>query len=142
MDELTIPFLGSERARQQYPFRSLKDQGAVLAGGSDWPVSTADPLAEIAVAATRVAEVQGGAPPEPFLAEQALPMEDALAAFTAGSAFVNHLDAEAGTLSPGKMADLVVLATNPFELEPRHLPQAAVQLTLVGGQAVYDRGTV
>ncbi len=142
MDELTIPFLGSERACQQYPFRSLKDQGAVLAGGSDWPVSTADPLAEIAVAATRVAEVQGGAPPEPFLAEQALPMEDALAAFTAGSAFVNHLDAEAGTLSPGKMADLVVLATNPFELEPRHLPQAAVQLTLVGGQAVYDRGTV
>jgi hypothetical protein len=142
MDELTIPFLGPERAGQQYPFRSLADRGAVLAGGSDWPVSTANPLEEIAVAVGRVGPGGDGPTVEPFLPTECLPLATAFSAFTAGSAFVNHLEATTGTLSPGKEADLVVLAGDPFTLEPTALPQATVELTMVGGRTVYDRGTV
>ncbi len=142
MDELTIPFLGPERTGQQYPFRSLADRGAVLAGGSDWPVSTANPLEEIAVAVGRVGPGGDGPTREPFLPAECLPLATAFSAFTAGSAFVNHLEATTGTLSPGKQADLVVLAADPFTLEPTALPQATVELTMVGGRKVYDRGTV
>jgi predicted amidohydrolase YtcJ len=142
MDELTIPYLGPQRAGRQYPFRSLADKGAVLAGGSDWPVSTANPLAEIAVAVARAAPGGEGGPAEPFLPQERLPLAAAFSAFTAGSAYVNHLEASTGTLSPGKLADLVVLAGDPFRLEPPRLPQAEVELTMVGGRMVFDRGTV
>jgi predicted amidohydrolase YtcJ len=142
MDDLTIPFLGPERTEHQYPFRSLADLGALLAGGSDWPVSTANPLEEIAVAVTRRAlPGTSGKPsaPPPFLPEQSLPLAMAISAFTSGSAYVNHLEAVSGTLEAGKAADLVVLAADPFALPPELLPQAEVQITMVGGRVVFDR---
>ncbi len=143
MDELTIPFLGPERSPHQYPFRDLADSGAVLAGGSDWPVSTANPLEEIAVAATRRAPPDGaGGPPSlpPFLPEQGLPLATALSAFTAGSAYVNHLEHLTGTLEAGKAADLVVLAQDPFAVGPERLPEAQVEITMVDGRVVFHRG--
>ncbi|MGC8472791.1 MAG: amidohydrolase [Candidatus Dormibacteria bacterium] len=142
MDELTIPFLGTERSLHQYPFRDLADGGAVLAGGSDWPVSTANPLEEIAVAATRrVAPDGAGGPPSPpaFLPEQGLPLAMAMSAFTAGSAYVNHLDHVTGTLEEGKAADLVVLAQDPFAVGPERLPEAQVEMTMVDGRLVFHR---
>ncbi|MGH7705417.1 MAG: amidohydrolase [Candidatus Dormibacteria bacterium] len=145
MDELTIPYLGAGRSRRQYPFRSLLDRGATLAAGSDWPVSTADPLQEIAVAVRRVtpALARGGAPAlAPFLPEQRISLQEAFDAFTRGSAFVSQLEREGGCLAPGRWADLVVLAEDPFRLEPDQLPAARVELTMVGGTIVYDRGTV
>ena len=133
MDELTIPFLGRERAELQYPFADLRRAGARLAMGSDWAVTTADPLQQMEVAIRRVdPEHRDNAP---FLPEQALTLEEALSAFTAGSAFVNH-DAEGGTLQLGSRADLAVVDQDLFELDGR-LAQASVVCTVAGGTIVH-----
>src|SRR6476661_6754355 len=88
MDELTIPYIGTERGALQYPFEGLGARGARLAMGSDWPVTTADPLQQLEVAVRRIdPEHRDNAP---FLPEQALSLDDALTAFTAGSAYTNH----------------------------------------------------
>lgn len=145
MTELTIPFLGEERSSWQYPFASIARSGAVLAGGSDWPVSTANPLEEIAVAVDRVLpeRARDGAPAaEPFLPGERLDLARSLGAFTAGSAYVNHMERETGTIEPGKMADLVVLAQDPFSIPIDHLPDARVCLTVVGGEIAFDAGAV
>jgi predicted amidohydrolase YtcJ len=102
MDELTIPFLGPERTRWQYPFGDLARSGARLAAGSDWPVSSPDPLAAVQVAVNRR---NSDGEYEAFLPEQALDLATALAAYTSGSAWVNHAD-ETGRIAPGMLADL------------------------------------
>ena len=113
MVELTLPFLSEERARHQYPFADLVRAGAPLAAGSDWPVSTPDPLAAIHVAVHRTAYGESGPPgTEPFLPEQRLDLTTAFTAYTSGSARVNHRD-DAGSLAPGKLADLVVPRPRP-----------------------------
>ncbi|MET9075097.1 amidohydrolase [Streptomyces sp. NPDC004232] len=133
MDELTIPFLGAERAAWQYPFGALLRSGARLAAGSDWPVSSPDPLQGIHVAVNRV-EPGGGGPV--FLPGQRLDLADALTAYTAGSAYVNHLD-DTGRVAVGALADLVVLDRDPFAGPPEAIAEAAVALTYVGGELVY-----
>ncbi|MFF0519864.1 amidohydrolase [Actinomadura nitritigenes] len=133
MDELTIPFLGSERAAWQYPFGDLLRAGATLAAGSDWPVSSADPIKGIHVAVNRV--LPGGGD-EPFLPEQALDLATALAAYTAGSAHVNHLD-DTGSLRPGNRADLVVLDRDPFAGPAAAIAETRVHLTYVDGARVH-----
>jgi hypothetical protein len=134
MDELTIPFLGDVRAGWQYPFRSLRRAGAVLAMGSDWSVSTADPMPQLHVAVHRA---MPGAEDEPFLPEERLELQDALAAFTAGSAYVNHLD-DAGVLAPGRLADLAVLDRDLFDRGSGPIADARVVATFVDGVAVYE----
>jgi predicted amidohydrolase YtcJ len=135
MDELTIPFLG-ERWRWQYPFRSLRAAGAVLAMGSDWSVSTPDPLLEMEVAVERVADESRGVR-EPFLPDERIELIDALAGFTAGSAYVNHLD-ETGTLEVGKLADLAVLDRDLFDRAAGAIGEAQVVGTFVEGRSVYE----
>lgn len=137
MTELTTPYLGPRRARQQYPFRALRDAGALLAAGSDWPVSGADPVQAAHVAVNRF---EYGTEQEPFLPEQALGLDDALAAATLGSARVNHLDAETGSVEVGKRADLVVLDHDPFALPREEIGSVSIDMTLVDGQVVYERG--
>jgi predicted amidohydrolase YtcJ len=139
MDELTIPFLGPERAARQYPFASLLRAGARLAAGSDWAVSSANPLEGIHVAVNRALP---GAEPgaEPLLPGQALTLAEAMAAYTAGSAYVNHLD-ETGAVAPGYLADLVVLDRDPFAGPPGEIAAAAVALTYVEGEQVYAAPT-
>jgi predicted amidohydrolase YtcJ len=134
MDDLTIPFLGPARVGWQYPFRSLRRAGAVLAMGSDWSVSTADPLAQIHTAVNRVFP---GTDAEPFLPEERLDLPDALAAFTAGSAYVNHLD-EAGVLAPGRLADIAVLDRDLFDRGAGAIADASVIATIVEGQVVHE----
>jgi predicted amidohydrolase YtcJ len=137
MVELTLPFLDAERARWQYPFADLARAGARLAGGSDWPVSTPDPLAGIHVAVNRwILGEQGRAGREPFLPAQALTPEQAFAAYTSGSAFVNHHD-DTGLLSPGYLADLVVLDRDPLAGDPAELGAARVVATYVDGRRVF-----
>ena len=137
MDDLTLPFLDAERAGWQYPFASLVRAGARLAAGSDWPVSSPNPLWGIHVAVNRWAlGEEGRAGSEPFLPEQALDLETAFAAYTSGSAWVNHRD-EAGTIAAGRVADLVVLDRDPFGGDPGEIGSARVRSTWVGGAAVH-----
>ena len=136
MDVLTIPFLG-DRWEWQYPFRSLRAAGAVIAMGSDWSVSTPNPLLEMEVAVERVADVSRGEA-EPLLPDERLDLVDALAAFTSGSAYVNHLDDETGTLEVGKLADLAVLARDLFDRGAGAIGQATVIGTFIEGVPVFE----
>ena len=134
MDEHTIPQLGPERARLQYPFGDLHRSGATLAMGSDWGVTTADPLQQIEVAVRRIDPDNRGN--DPFLPEQCLSLPVALAAFTAGSAFVNH-DDDAGTIAVGNRADLAVLDRNIFDPVAGLPGDARVTHTIAAGRVVH-----
>ncbi|MFJ2398450.1 amidohydrolase [Streptomyces sp. NPDC087843] len=134
MDELTIPFLGPERAALQYPFGSLLRSGARLAAGSDWPVSSPDPLQGIHVAVNRV--VPDGTEPV-FLPAERVGLTAAFTAYTAGSAYANHLD-DTGSLRAGSLADLVLLDRDPYAGPPEEIGTTRVALTYVGGERVHE----
>jgi predicted amidohydrolase YtcJ len=137
MVDLTLPFLGEPRSSWQYPFGDLLRNGAVLAAGSDWSVSTPDPFAAIHVAVNRLSapsEKEGDY--EAFLPEQRIDLASALTAYTAGSAHVNHLD-DTGTIEVGKLADLAVLDSDPFAGPPEAIGTTRVLQTFVEGQRVY-----
>ena len=138
MDELTIPFLGERRAAWQYPFGDLLRAGTAIAAGSDWPVSSADPLDAIHVAVNRT---YPGADEgtEPLYAEQALPLAVALAAYTAGSARVNGQADTTGRLEAGMLADLAVLDRDPFAGAADDIASATVVATFVEGERVFTR---
>jgi predicted amidohydrolase YtcJ len=135
MRELTWPFLHPERAGWQYPWASLRRAGAVLAFGSDWTVSTANPLEEIEVAVRRVAP--GDPDGEVFLPDERVDLPAALDAFTSGSAYALRLEAETGSVTPGKLADLAVLDRDPFDPAAGPIAAARVLATLVEGQPVH-----
>ncbi len=136
MDDLTIPFLGPERTSHQYPFGTLLRAGARLAMGSDWSVSTPDPFKQMEVAVTRVdPDHRGG---EPFLPDERIGLGEALTAFTRGSAFVNRLEGETGTLAPGMLADLVVVDRDIGPPDNGPIGDARALLTMVGGHVVYE----
>jgi predicted amidohydrolase YtcJ len=140
MDDLTIPFLGEERAGWQYPFASLVRAGAVLAMGSDWGVSTPDPIEEIHVAVNRKMAPQylyGNENTEVFIPDERLDLPTSLAAFTMGSAYVNHLDRETGSIEQGKRADLAVLDRNLFAHPVEEIAEARVVQTFVDGTRVF-----
>ncbi len=137
MDELTIPALGTRRAALQYPFGDLHRAGAVLAMGSDWAVTTANPLEQIDVAVHRVDA--GNRADAPFLPEQRLSLPVALAAFTAGSAHVNHDDL-GGTIAVGMRADLAVLDRNILDPRTGAPADARVTHTVAAGRLVYAAG--
>jgi predicted amidohydrolase YtcJ len=134
MDELTIPFLGERRAGWQYPFGDLRRAGARLAAGSDWSVSSPNPLWGVHVAVNRTAP---GSAERPFLPAQVLDLATALTMYTAGSAYVNHLENTTGTVEVGKDADLVVLDRDPFDHPAREIAEARVVRTYVQGESVY-----
>ncbi|MGA7281252.1 MAG: amidohydrolase [Acidimicrobiia bacterium] len=132
--ELTLPFLGPERSGWQYPFASLIHAGATLAMGSDWGVSTADVMAQIDIAVTRANPDEPDLPP--LNASERITFLDALMAFTAGSAYINHREEVTGTLAEGMLADLVVLDRDPLGNGP--IRDAAVAMTVVDGRVVFE----
>ncbi|WP_369148189.1 amidohydrolase [Streptomyces sp. R44] len=134
MDELTIPFLGPERAAWQYPFGDLVRAGATLAAGSDWPVSSPNPIEGIHVAVNR--RDPEATDDRVFYAEQRLDLSTALAAYTAGTAHVNGLD-DSGSLRAGHLADLVVLDRDILTGPPEEIAEARVERTYVGGRLVH-----
>jgi len=142
MLELTLPFVGEERAAWQYQIGSLLRGGTRIAFGSDWPVSSADPLQEIHVAVNRVLSGRLGRPgqPEcedPFLPDQAITLDAAIDAFTSGVAWVNHEEDVTGRLLPGMRADLTVLDQDLYAIPARDIGSASVMMTVAGGTVVH-----
>ncbi|WP_248582311.1 amidohydrolase [Nocardioides sp. InS609-2] len=137
MIELTLPFIGEERGRQQYPFGDLHRAGTRLVAGSDWPVSTPDPLLAMHTAVNRTAYgMDGPAGNDPFLPEQSIDLQTAFAAYTSGSAWINHRD-DAGVVRPGAVADLVVLDRDPFAGSVDEIGSTKVVSTWVDGVKVH-----
>ncbi len=137
MDDLTIPFLGERRAAWQYPFGALQAAGARLASGSDWPVSSPDPLAAIHVAVNRTSPDEPHA--KPFFPENRIDLATALSSYTAGSAWVNHRDLSSGQLRIGSQADVVVLDRDPFDAPSDEIGAGQVSRTYIDGELVYQR---
>ena len=111
--------------------------------GSDWSVSSANPLWEMHVAVNRTAPksyTYGGGTGDPFLPEERIDLATALDGFTINSAYVNHLDDATGSIEVGKLADLVVLDRNVFAHPVEEIADAEVMLTLVEGERVFDDG--
>jgi predicted amidohydrolase YtcJ len=133
--ELNVPAIGEERVRWMYPIRSVEASGGMIAFGSDWSVSTANPLEQIDIAVTRESIDDPGEPP--FIPEEAISLESAIAAFTINAAYLNRLDDSTGSIEVGKLADLVVLDRDLFAIEPAEISEARVLLTLFEGRPVY-----
>ena len=145
MDELTIPFLGERRAGWQYPFASLVQAGAELCAGSDWPVSSPNPVWGAHVAANRTAPDEhlpngnGSASAEPFLPAQRLPLATILAAYTSGSARVNGLESTAGAIRPGLDADFAVVDADLSHIASHEIGSAAVVATWIRGELAWQQ---
>jgi predicted amidohydrolase YtcJ len=135
LTEITTTRVG-ERASRLYPIGSIRASGATLCCGSDWPVTTPNPWLEIEVAVTRRPPEEPDA--EPLDAAQRIDLATAMAAFTRGSAYVNH-DDEAGVIAPGMRADLAVLDRDPFDRSLGAIGETQVELTMASGRVVYER---
>ena len=142
MEELTLPFVGPERAAWQYLIGSLARGGTRIAFGSDWPISSADPLQEMHVAVNRVKSERLGRPGEPecedpFLPAQAITVDEAIGAFTSGVDWVNHEEDEAGRLLPGMRADVAVLDQDLYAIPSGEIGASSVVTTVASGNVVY-----
>lgn len=130
MEQLTIPRLGAERSALQYPIGSLHSLGARVSFGSDWPVSSLTPMHGLAIAVTR--QNDRGEPTTGWLPDERLPVAQALAAYTSGTAY-QAFDDDAGTLEVGQRADFCVLETDITAVSGREIADVAVVRTYLGG---------
>jgi predicted amidohydrolase YtcJ len=128
--------IGQERAKGTYAFRSLLDARVRLAFGSDWTVAPLDPLQGIAAAVTR--RTLDGRNPNGWVPEQKITVEEAVSAFTVGSAYAEFQEPVKGTITPGKLADLVMLDRDIFKIDPTEIEKARVLLTVMDGKVVYE----
>jgi len=128
--------IGKERARTTYAFRSLLDSGATLAFGTDWTVAPLDPILSIYAAVTR--RTLDGKNPKGWIPEQKISVEEAVRAYTVGSAFAEFQEKVKGTITPGKLADLVILSRDIFKIDAKEIEKVNVLMTLVDGRVVYE----
>jgi hypothetical protein len=129
--------IGADRASRTYAFRSLLDNKARVAFGSDWFVAPPTPIEGIYAAVTR--QTLDGARPGGWVPEQKITVEEALRAYTAGGAYASYEELEKGTLEAGKLADFVMIDRDLTTIAPEAIREAKVMLTVVGGRAVYER---
>ncbi|MHC1732651.1 MAG: amidohydrolase [Bacteroidales bacterium] len=130
-------YIGPERVKTTYAFRSLLDSGATLAFGSDWFVAPATPLEGIYGAVTR--RTLDGKNPEGWVPEQKITVEEALKAYTINAAYASFEEDLKGSLEPGKLADFVVLDRDITVIDPVDIWDVKAQQTWVGGKKVFDR---
>jgi predicted amidohydrolase YtcJ len=133
------PYIGPERLKTTYAFRSLLDAGARLAFGSDWPVAPATPLEGIYAAVTR--RTLDDKNPDGWIPEQKITVEEALRAYTSDGAYASFEEGIKGTLEPGKLADFVVLDHDITKVDPVEIRDIKVLQTYVGGKKVFDLGS-
>jgi hypothetical protein len=128
--------LGHARLKWSYAWRSMLDAGAPLAFGSDWPVAPLSPILGIYAAVTRA--TLDGKHPDGWFPGQRLTVEEALRAYTQGSAYAAFQENEKGSIAPGKLADIVVLSDDLLTIPPAQIKDAQVAMTIVGGRIVYE----
>ena len=129
--------IGPERIRTTYAFRSLLDEGARLAFGSDWFVAPPTPLEGLYAAVTR--RTLDDRNPDGWVPEQRITVEEALRAYTRDAAWASFVESERGTLERGKLADLVILDRDLTRIAPEEIREAHVVMTVVGGKVVFER---
>ncbi|HYB66161.1 MAG TPA: amidohydrolase family protein, partial [Steroidobacteraceae bacterium] len=127
--------IGHERARTSYAWRSFLDHGVTLAFGTDWDVAPLDPLLGLYAAVTRA--TLDGRNPQGWIPEQKITLAEAVEAYTLGSAFAEFEENEKGSITPGKLADMVVLSGDIFAMPPEAIRNVKVETTMVGGRIVY-----
>ena len=128
--------IGPERAKGTYAFRSLLDAGALLAFGTDWTVAPLNPMETLKAAVTR--QTLDGKHPGGWVPEQKITLEEAIHAYTVGSAYAEFQENVKGSLAPGKLADVVLLDRDIFAMNPAELDKVKVTLTIVDGRIVYE----
>jgi predicted amidohydrolase YtcJ len=129
--------LDEKRLKGTYAFRSLLDSGAILAFGSDSPVAPINPLLGVYAAVTR--RTLDDKNPNGWIPEQKISVEEAVRAFTWGSAYAEFQETVKGTLEPGKLADFVMISDDIFTIDPVKIKDAKVLLTVVDGKIVYQK---
>ena len=139
MKELTEPRIGPTRARWQYPLATMARTGAIMAGGSDWFVSSLDPLQAIRVAVTR--QSPDDSTDAPFFPEERVDVETMLKAYTLGGAMASDAEQELGTIAVGKLADVIVLSADLRMVSPFQITRTPVVLTVLGGREVWRDST-
>ncbi len=133
---------GPERSQHIFPTRSLLDAGATLVWGSDWPVTGVSPMDGLETAITHRypgGKDQFGKEDQSWHPQERVNLEQAIVAYTSAGAYLMHDETTRGTLSVGKVADLVVLSQNIFETAPLDIHKVQVDMTLLGGKVVFAR---
>jgi len=128
--------IGKERAKTTYAFRSLLDSGATLAFGTDWTVAPLNPVLTVYAAVTR--RTLDGKNSKGWIPEQKISVEEAVRAYTIGSAYAEFQETVKGSISVGKLADLVILSRDIFKIDPKEIENVKVNFTIVDGRVVYE----
>jgi predicted amidohydrolase YtcJ len=130
--------IGPERIKTTYAFRTFLDRGVRLAFGTDWSVAPLDPMQSIYAAVTRA--TLDGRNPGGWVPEQKISIQEAVEAYTLGSAYAEFQEKEKGSITPGKLADLVILSDDIFAIDPKSIKNVTVRVTIAGGRVVYQSG--
>lgn len=131
--------IGPDRASRAWVWKSIANDGGRLAFGSDWPIVTLNPWEGIQTAVTR--QTEDGKPAGGFVPSQRLTVARAVEAYTLGAAFAGHREKTEGAIEVGKVADIIMLDRNIFEIDPQNIGKAKVVITIVGGKIVYEADT-
>jgi hypothetical protein len=129
--------IGPERIKTTYAFRTLLDKGVTLALGTDWTVAPLNPMKTLYAAVTRA--TLDGKNPNGWVPEQKIKLSEAVEAYTMGSAYAEFQEDEKGSITVGKLADMVLLSDDIFQIDPVKIEDVDVDMTMVGGRVVWER---
>jgi hypothetical protein len=127
--------IGADRVKRTYAFRTFMENGVRLAFGTDWSVAPLSPMWTIYAAVTRA--TLDGKNPAGWVPEQKLTVAEAIEAYTMGSAYAEFQEREKGSITPGKLADFLVLSDDIFKIPPASIKNVKVEATFLGGKLVY-----
>jgi hypothetical protein len=130
-----LPAVGPERGSRGWAWHSIQAAGGVLAFGSDWPIVTISPWPGLQNAVTR--ETTEGEPKGGWIPSERISLADAIKGYTLNAAFAGHREKTEGSLEPGKLADLIVVSQNIFQVDAHEIGKTKIEMTVVGGRVVY-----